>query len=82
MPKNATTTARVLILIVYLLVEVMLIAYLNAHVTYCTASTTVHVIKIAMMDVHAHLRLIIVEIPAMRITKIILTNVEINNEFR
>ena len=60
---------------------VMLIAYLSVHVTYCLASTTVRAIPIATLDVHVHTRLIIVEIHAKTITKIITINVEINNEF-
>ena len=60
---------------------VMLIAYLSVHVTYCLASTTVRAIQIAMVDVHVHTRLIIVEMHAKTITKIITINVEIKNEF-
>ena len=59
----------------------MPIAYPSVHVTYCIALKTVHVIPIATVDVHAHTRLIIVEMYAKTIMKITTINVEINNEF-
>lgn len=79
--NNAITIAKALISIALLLVMVMSIAYPSVHVTCCIASTTVRVIPIATVDVHAHTILIIVEIHAKKITKIITINVEINNEF-
>lgn len=79
--NNAITIAKAIISIALLLVMVMSIAYPSVHVTYCIASTTVRVIPIATVDVHAHTRLITVEIYAKKITKIITINVEINNEF-
>ena len=82
MPRhNAITIVKARISIALLLAMVMLIAYPSVHVTYCIASTTVRVIRIATVDVHVHTRLIIVEIHAKKITKIITINVEINNEF-
>ena len=79
--NNAIMIAKAIISIALLLVMVMSIAYPSVHVTCCIASTTVRVIPIATVDVHAHTILIIVEIHAKKITKIITINVEINNEF-
>ena len=78
---NEITIVKARISIALLLAMVMLIAYPSVHVTYCIASITVRVILIATVDVHVHTRLIIVEMHAKTITKIITINVEINNEF-
>ena len=59
----------------------MQIAYLSVHVTYCIVWTTVHVIKIATMDVHVRTRLIIVAICALMKMWTTIINAEINIEF-
>ena len=73
--------ARTIMLIALLLVAVILVVYLNAHVTCYTAWTTVHVIRTATVDALVHTRLIIVQIHVKRIMKITTANVEIKNEF-
>ena len=79
--KIVKMIVKIKISIALLHVVVMLVAYLNAHVTLLIAWIDVHAIRTATVDVHVLTRLIIAAILVMLRMKTITSSAEINNEF-
>ena len=79
--KIVKMIVKIKISIALLHVVVMLVAYLNAHVTLLIAWIDVHAIRTVTVDVHVLTKLIIVAILVMLRMKTITSSVEINNEF-